>query len=73
MHLFLTCLHFLCTLSNSSLKHVHSFLRALQVYFLRRFYLAYGIFRFSSEEDEQILRLGVIMKNMLDKWQLLPV
>ena len=52
---------------------MHSFLRALRVYFLRRFYLAYSIFRFSSEEDEQILRLGVIMKNMLDKWQFLPV
>ena len=66
VHMFFSCLHFLCTSCISSSKRVHSIFTCLKCLFI---YLPYNnlipsvIFCFSNKEDEQILHLRVIMKN----------
>ena len=63
----------------SLLKHMRSFFAHLTCLLLMSFYLPFvnlipsAIFKFSNEEDKQILRLRLIMEIMLDTWQVLSV
>ena len=60
------------------LKHMPSFFAHLTCLLLISFYLPFvnlipsAIFKFSNEEDKQILRRRLIME-MLDTWQVLSV
>ena len=62
----------------SLLKHMPSFFAHLTCLLLISFYLPFvnlipsAIFKFSNEEDKQILRRRLIME-MLDTWQVLSV